>query len=86
MSASAVPPEKATVLPHCEGPRSLLLRITLAELVAPIYSFDVRQRIKVEPKDHIKARLRWSPAREIVERMVAEAEMIIRDHLPTLIA
>ena len=35
-----------------------------AELVAPTFAFDVRGRIKVEPKDHIKARLRRSPDRD----------------------
>ncbi len=34
-----------------------------AELVAPIYAFDVRGRIKVEPKEKIKERLRRSPDR-----------------------
>jgi hypothetical protein len=34
-----------------------------AELVAPTYAFDVRGRIKVEPKEKIKERLRRSPDR-----------------------
>ena len=34
-----------------------------AELVAPIYAFDLRGRIKVEPKEKIKERLRRSPDR-----------------------
>lgn len=34
-----------------------------AELVAPTYSFDVRGRIKVEPKDKLKERLLRSPDR-----------------------
>ena len=34
-----------------------------AELVAPTYAFDLRGRIKVEPKEKIKERLRRSPDR-----------------------
>ena len=34
-----------------------------AELVAPTYAFDLRTRIKAEPKEKIKERLRRSPDR-----------------------
>lgn len=48
-----------------------------AELVAPTYGFDNRNRIKVEPKDRMKARLGRSPDR-------AEALMLSVYEAPTM--